>query len=302
MPQPAEVDKGEYELKSIRRKDFAVFMLPSIIALILVLAVPLVYSLITSFFDTNLKYQGLGDFLGLQNYIDVIKDSYFRQSVVTTLKFTFFVVVIEFLVGLAIALLLNNIQKARNFFFTIIIVPMMITPIAVGLIWRLLLHSDLGIVNYLLSLIGISGRAWLADSAIALQTVMFIDIWQNVPYMVLVILAGLVTLPTEPYEAAAIDGASRVQSFFRLTVPMMLPTFSVVLLLRTITALKTYDLIFVLTRGGPGTTTEVISYHIYQQAFRYLEIGKASAMSYLLLLLIVPIAFMFVKISRNRTN
>ena len=302
MPQPAEVDKGEYELKSIRRKDFAVFMLPSLIALILVLAVPLVYSLITSFFDTNLKYQGLGDFLGLQNYIDVIKDSYFRQSVVTTLKFTFFVVVIEFLVGLAIALLLNNIQKARNFFFTIIIVPMMITPIAVGLIWRLLLHSDLGIVNYLLSLIGISGRAWLADSAIALQTVMFIDIWQNVPYMVLVILAGLVTLPTEPYEAAAIDGASRVQSFFRLTVPMMIPTFSVVLLLRTITALKTYDLIFVLTRGGPGTTTEVISYHIYQQAFRYLEIGKASAMSYLLLLLIVPIAFMFVKISRNRTN
>lgn len=277
-------------------------MLPSLIALILVLAVPLVYSLVTSFFDTNLKYSGLGEFMGLRNYIDVLKDTYFIDSVVTTIKFTVFVVVIEFLVGLAIAILLNNIEKGRNFFFTIIIVPMMITPIAVGLIWRLLLHSDLGIVNYMLSLIGISGRAWLADANIALQTVMFIDIWQNVPYMVLVILAGLVTLPTEPYEAAAIDGASRVQSFFKLTVPMMIPTFSVVLLLRTITALKTYDLIFVLTRGGPGTTTEVISYHIYQQAFRYLEIGKASAMSYMLLLMIVPIAFMFIKISRNRTN
>jgi len=289
-------------LKSIRRKDFLVFMLPSLIALILVLAVPLVYSLVTSFFDTNLKYSGLGEFVGLQNYIEILKDTYFIDSVVTTVKFTFFVVVIEFLVGLCIALLLNNIQKGRNFFFTIIIVPMMITPIAVGLIWRLLLHSDLGIVNYMLSLIGISGRAWLADANIALQTVMFIDIWQNVPYMVLVILAGLVTLPTEPYEAAAIDGASRIQSFFQLTVPMMIPTFSVVLLLRTITALKTYDLIFVLTRGGPGTTTEVISYHIYQQAFRYLEIGKASAMSYLLLLMIVPVAFMFIKISRNRTN
>lgn len=289
-------------MKSIRRKDFLVFMLPSLVALMLVLAVPLVYSLVTSFFDTNLKYPGLGEFMGLRNYAEVLKDSYFIDSVVTTVKFTFFVVVIEFLVGLSIALLLNNIQKYRNFFFTIIIVPMMITPIAVGLIWRLLLHSDLGIVNYILSLVGISGKAWLADANIALQTVMFIDIWQNVPYMVLVILAGLVTLPTEPYEAAAIDGASRVQSFFQLTVPMMIPTFSVVLLLRTITALKTYDLIFVLTRGGPGTTTEVISYHIYQQAFRYLEIGKASAMSYLLLLMIVPIAFMFVKISRNRTN
>lgn len=277
-------------------------MLPSLIALILVLAAPLVYSLITSFFDTNLKYQGLGEFLGLQNYIDVVKDPYFRESVVTTLKFTVFVVALEFLVGLIIALLLNNIRKWRNFFFTIIIVPMMITPIAVGLIWRLLLHSDLGIVNYVLSLFGISGHAWLADASLALPTVMFIDIWQNVPYMVLVILAGLVTLPVDPYEAAAIDGASRIQSFFKLTVPMMVPTFSVVLLLRTITALKTYDLIFVLTRGGPGTTTEVISYHIYQQAFRFLEIGKASAMSYLLLLIIIPIAFVFVKISRNRTN
>ena len=277
-------------------------MLPSLIALMMVLALPLVYSLVTSFFDTNLKYRGLGDFVGLQNYIEVLKDTYFLDSVKTTVIFTFFVVVIEFLVGLGIGLLLNNIRKARNFFFTIIIVPMMITPIAVGLIWRLLLHSDLGIINYVLSQIGIAGRAWLADASIALKTVMFIDIWQNVPYMVLVILAGLVTLPTEPYEAAAIDGASRLQSFFTLTIPMMLPTFSVVLLLRTITALKTYDLIFVLTRGGPGTTTEVISYHIYQQAFRYLEIGKASAMSYLLLLMIVPVAFLFIRISRNRTE
>lgn len=293
---------GTSSLRTTRRNDFLLFMLPSLIALMLVLAIPLAYSLITSFFDTNLKYQGLGEFVGLRNYIEVMQDTYFTESVATTLKFTVFVVVLEFLVGLAIALLLNNIVKARNFFFTIIIVPMMITPIAVGLIWRLLLHSDLGIVNYLLSLMGISGKAWLADSNLALGTVMFIDIWQNVPYMVLVILAGLVTLPSEPYEAAAIDGASRIQSFFRLTVPMMIPTFSVVLLLRSITALKTYDLIFVLTRGGPGTTTEVISYHIYQQAFRYLEIGKASSMSYLLLLMIVPIAFLFIKISRNRTE
>lgn len=292
---------GTPTIKSARRKDFLVFMLPSLIALMMVLAVPLAYSLVTSFFNTNLKHPGLGDFVGLQNYIEVLQDQYFMKSVGTTLFFTVGVVVIEFLVGLAISLLLNNIQKARNFFFTIIIVPMMITPIAVGLIWRLLLHSDLGIINYLLSLIGITGKAWLADSSIALGTVMFIDIWQNVPYMVLVILAGLVTLPTDPYEAAAIDGATRVQSFFSLTVPMMMPTFSVVLLLRSITALKTYDLIFVLTRGGPGTTTEVISYHIYQQAFRYLEIGKAAAMSYLLLLLIVPIAFFFIRISRNRS-
>ena len=131
-------------MKSLQRKNFIIFMLPSLIALMMVLALPLVYSLVTSFFDTNLKYRGLGDFVGLQNYIEVLKDTYFLDSVKTTVIFTVCVVVIEFLVGLGIGLLLNNIRKARNFFFTIIIVPMMITPIAVGLIWRLLLHSDLG--------------------------------------------------------------------------------------------------------------------------------------------------------------
>ncbi|MBS4959783.1 MAG: sugar ABC transporter permease [Clostridiales bacterium] len=283
-----------------KKKDFMVFMFPALLILILVLAVPLVYSFIVSFFNTNLKFPGLGDFVGLRNYIAVFKDQYFMSSAWTTVKFTIGVVAIEFIVGLIIALMLNNDIKGKNIFFSIIIVPMLITPIAVGLIWKLLLHSDLGIVNYLLSLIGIDKQAWLADESLALKTVMFIDIWQQVPYMVLVILAGLVTLPTEPYEAAAIDGASRIQTFFYFTLPMMMPTFAVVLLLRTITALKTYDLIYILTKGGPGTLTEVISYHIYQQAFRYLEIGRASAMSYLLLLCIVPIAFIFVKLSRNK--
>jgi len=286
---------------SDRRKNFSIFMLPSLVVMALVLAVPMFYSLTTSFFDTNLKTKGLGSFVGLDNYIRVLQDKYFIDSALTTVIFTVGVVFFEFILGLAIALLLNNEIKGKNIFFSIIIVPMMITPIAVGLTWRLLLHSNLGIVNYVLSLFGISGKAWLADSGLALGTVMFIDVWQQVPYMVLIILAGLVTLPAEPYEAAVIDGASRMQIFFQCTIPMMMPTFAVVILLRAITALKTYDLIYVLTKGGPGTTTEVISYHIYQQAFRYLEIGTASSMSYLLLICIVPLAFVFIKLAKNRT-
>ena len=286
---------------SNKRKDFLIFMFPTLLVLLLVLAVPLIYSLTVSFFDTNLKVKGLGSFVGLDNYINVLHDKYFIGSALTTLLFTIGVVFFEFIFGLIIALLLNNEIKGKNIFFSIIIVPMMITPIAVGLTWRLLLHSTLGIVNYSLSLFGIAGKAWLADSTLALGTVMFIDVWQQIPYMVLIILAGLVSLPTEPYEAAAIDGASRMQVFFRFTIPMMMPTFAVVILLRSITALKTYDLIYVLTKGGPGTTTEVISYHIYQQAFRYLEIGTASSMSYLLLTFIVPLAFVFIKLAKNRT-
>ncbi|HWQ79692.1 MAG TPA: sugar ABC transporter permease, partial [Anaerovoracaceae bacterium] len=270
--------------------------------LVLVLAAPLLYSLTVSFFDTSLKVKGLGSFVGLSNYIDVLQDEYFIGSALTTLFFTVGVVFFEFIFGLIIALLLNNDIKGKNIFFSIIIVPMMITPIAVGLTWRLLLHSNLGIVNYALSLIGITGKAWLADPSLALGTVIFIDVWQQIPYMVLIILAGLVTLPVEPYEAVLIDGATRIQTFFRLTVPLMMPTFAVVILLRSITALKTYDLIYVLTKGGPGTSTEVISYHIYQQAFRYLEIGTASAMSYLLLIFIVPLAFVFILLAKNRMN
>jgi multiple sugar transport system permease protein len=293
-------NKG-YVLMKDKKTGFLLFMFPALFVLVLVLTVPLGYSLLVSFFDTSLKVKGLGNFVGLGNYIAAAADVYFRTAAWTTVKFTAGVVIIEFIIGLFIALLLNTNVKLKNVFFTVIIIPMMITPIAVGLTWRLLLHSNLGIVNYILFCLGLPGRAWLADVKLALGTVMFIDIWQQIPYMVLVILAGLVTLPTEPYEAATIDGASWVQSFFRLTLPLMAPNFLVVLLLRTITALRTYDIIYVLTRGGPGTSTEVISYNIYQQAFRYTKIGMASAMSYLLLISIIPIAALFIYFSKDKT-
>ncbi len=275
-------------------------MLPALIVMIAVLAIPLGYDLLVSFFDKSLKYKGLGNFVGLQNYIADLKNDEFTGSVATTWIFTIGVVSVEFVLGLLIALGLNSLKKGKNLIFTIIIIPMMITPVAVGLIWRLIFHSQLGILNYLLSFFGVEKIAWLGDSKLALPVVMFVDIWQNIPYMVLVLMAGLVTLPKEPFEAAAIDGATRTQSFFRLTMPMMMPTFSVVILLRAIMSFKTYDLIYVMTRGGPGTVTQVISYTIYNQAYRYLNTGSAASMSILLVLMIVPIAIIFLRLSRSR--
>ena len=275
-------------------------MLPALVVLIMVLAVPLCYDLIVSFFDKSLKYRGFGNFIGLDNYLADLRNDEFTGSVLTTWIFTIGVVSIEFVLGLLIALGLNSLGKGKNLIFTIIIIPMMITPVAVGLIWRLMLHPQLGIINYLLSFFGVEKIAWLGDSRLALPTVMFVDIWQNIPYMVLVLMAGLVTLPKDPFESAAIDGASRSQSFFRLTIPMMMPTFSVVILLRAIMSFKTYDLIYVMTRGGPGTVTQVISYTIYNQAYRYLNTGTAASMSIYLVLMIVPIAILFLWLSRNR--
>lgn len=277
-------------------------MLPTLIVLVLVLAVPLCYDILVSLFDKSLKYKGFGNFVGLQNYIQDLKNDNFTGSIATTWKFTIGVVCLEFIFGLVIALALNSVRRGKNLMFTIIIIPMMITPIAVGLTWRLMLHSQLGIVNHLLGKLGLTGISWLGDPKYALGTVMFVDIWQNIPYMVLILMAGLVTLPREPYEAAAIDGANRFQTFFRLTVPMMMPTFAVVLLLRAIMSFKTYDLIYVMTRGGPGTATEVISYTIYNQAYRYLNTGTAASMSIYLVLMIVPIALFFLWLSKSREN
>ena len=289
-------------MKTRNKNDFLTFMLPSLVAVLMVLAVPLCYDIIVSFFDKSLKYQGLGNFIGLNNYIAALKNDEFTGSVVTTWIFTLGVVSVEFVLGLLIALGLNSLKKGKNLIFTIIIIPMMITPIAVGLIWRLILHPQLGILNYLLSFFGVDKVAWLGDSKIALLSVMFVDIWQNIPYMVLVLMAGLVTLPIEPFESALIDGASRRQSFFHLTVPMMMPTFSVVILLRAIMSFKTYDLIYVMTRGGPGTVTQLISYTIYNQAYRYLKTGSAASMSIYLVLMIVPIAILFLWLSRSRED
>ena len=277
-------------------------MVPSLVILAVTIAGPLIYSFVVSFFSANLKYPGLGEFVGLKNYFDALGDEYFTGSIWTTFLFSFVVVTMEFVIGFGIALLLNTNIKGKNIFFSIIIVPMMITPIAVGLCWRLLLHNTLGIVNWLLSLIGITGKAWLGDASTALGTVMFIDIWQQVSYMVLVLMAGLVSLPKEPYDAAAIDGSTRWQSFRYLTLPLMAPTFLVAILLRAITAFKTYDLIYVLTKGGPSSSTEVISYHIYRQAFTYLETSQAAAMSFLLLLVLLPLSYLAIRILRNKSR
>ncbi|WP_256758339.1 carbohydrate ABC transporter permease [Cohnella sp. WQ 127256] len=287
---------------SVKRKQFLIFIVPSLLVLAVTVLYPLVYSFIMSFTSSSLKVRGFGDFVGLDNYIKAFKDAYFIKSGWTTGLFTVIVVTLEFVFGLSVALMLNRIKRGKKLFFTIIIVPMLITPVAVGLIWRLLLHPDLGIVNYLLGVVGLEGQAWLGDAKLAMMTVVLIDIWHQVPFMILLLLAGLVSLPGEPYEAATIDGASRLQTFWNVTLPLMKETIIVAVLFRVITAIKTYDLIYVLTKGGPGTTTEVISYHIYKQAYTFLNTGYSSAMSYLLLLVIMLLSVVFVRLGRGKAQ
>jgi multiple sugar transport system permease protein len=167
--------------------------------------------------------------------------------------------------------------------------PLLINPVVVALIWRMFLHPELGIVNYLLSLVGIGPVNWLGDVRVAFWTVVLVDIWHQVSFMIVLLLAGLSALPREPYEAARMDGASTVQAFFHVTLPLMRPVIVVTLLIRLIFAVKTFDLVFIMTRGGPGTSTDLISYFIYRSAFFGLNIGQASAISVVLLVIVLAL-------------
>jgi multiple sugar transport system permease protein len=153
----------------------------------------------------------------------------------------------------------------------------------VGLIWRMFLHPTLGIVNYLLSLLGTQPVNWLGSTKVAIWTIILVDVWHQVSFMIVLLLAGLSALPREPYEAARVDGATPLQSFWHITLPLMWPVIIVALLIRLIFAVKTYDLVYIMTRGGPGVATDFISYFIYRTAFVSLNIGEASAMSAILL-------------------
>mgnify|MGYP000621433379 CR=1 FL=1 len=270
-------------------------IIPALILLFAVILFPLAYSLFISFFDYTLVHPTFEDFLFLENYLKAFQDTYFWNSVFVTLIFTIGVVLLEFIIGFILAYYLNKDVKYKNVFFSILIIPMLMTPVAVGLIWRMILHPQQGILNYLLGLVGIPAFAWLGNKYLALPTVMLVDIWHQVPFMMLLMLAGLVSLPKRPYEAAKIDGASRLQMFRYITLPLMKPTIIVAVLIRTIIAFRTYDLVYIMTKGGPGVRTDILSYYIYKRAFAFMDIGFASALSYILLLFVGFVSIFFIR-------
>jgi len=274
-------------------------VLPAILGIWLVVGFPLLYALFISGHDYVLSQGGLGG-INLGNYLTIFRDDLLIGSSRNTLVLTFSVVVSEFLIGLGLALLLNNRRvRSRDLYLGILLIPMLMPPITVGLIWRLLLHPELGIINYSLGLLGLSQPAWLGDPRLAMLTLVIVDIWHETSFILLILLAGLTALPDELYEAAMIDGASAAQQFRFLTIPLLMPTMLVAVLIRLIAALKTYDLVYILTRGGPGVSTETISYYIYRVAFVFLDMGKSSAMSFMLLIIIVALTLLLMRVMRT---
>ena len=262
---------------------------PGLLVLALVIVFPLGSALLTSLYDYTLIAPNYDTFLGIDNFRRALGDEKFGHALWVTLWFVLAVVGLEFIIGFSVALALNTVQRGKSLYYLILLLPLLMNPVVVGLIWRMLLHPQLGIVNYLLSLVGIPAVNWLGDISTAFWTIILVDIWHQVSFMSVLLLAGLSALPREPYEAAHVDGASPLQTFLYITLPLMRPVIIVTLLIRLIFAVKTYDLIYIMTRGGPGDATDLVSYYIYRSAFVGLNIGQASAMSILLLLIVLTL-------------
>ena len=260
---------------------------PGLAALMLVITFPLIFAFFTSFYDYTLLHPAHDTFVAWANYQAAWEEEYLGGSLWVTLKFVLASVVIEFAIGFSVALALNAITRFKTVYYLILLAPLLINPVVVGLLWRMLLHTELGIINYVIGRFGIPSVNWLGDAKVAFWTVVLVDIWHQVSFMAILLLAGLAALPREPYEAARMDGASAMRCFIHITLPMMRPVIMVALLLRLIFAIKTFDIIFIMTKGGPGTATDLISYFIYRAAFFGLDIGRASAMSVGLLVIVL---------------
>ena len=274
---------------------------PSLGLLFLVILFPVFWALFTSVHDYTLLAPNFDTFNGLDNYLKAAGDPEFRHTLWLTAFFVAAVVLLEFAIGFLVALMLHAVERFKSVYYAILLCPLLMNPVVVGLIWRMFLHPSLGIVNYLLSVIGVEPVNWLGSTKVALWTLVMVDIWHQVSFMIVLLLAGLSALPREPYEAARVDGASALRSFWHITLPLMLPVITVTLLIRLIFAVKTYDLVYIMTRGGPGVATDLVSYFIYRTAFVSLNIGEASAMSAILLAVILALTAWLHRYMRSLT-
>jgi len=281
------------------------FVAPAFGILIVIFGISFAFSIWLSFHRFLLTRPKLGiTFVGLSNYFSLLwQDQVFQAAVKNTLLFTLGVVSLELFFGLLLALLLSfRTNRSTAALRIVFLLPLMITPVVVGLIWRYMLHSELGVINYILMTLGIvkSPVAWLTNSSLAMPSIMVADAWKYTPFVMLCLLAGIKALPQEIYEAARIDGASPWKSFIHITLPLIQPTIKVVLLFRTMDAFRIFDLVFMLTRGGPGTITETVSMHNYEVLANYFRVGYASAMSVMILAMALTICLTYILILRTK--
>jgi len=281
-----------------RRGRYMRFVVPALIVILAVIVFPWFFTIWMSVHDWQITQTQT--FTGLDNYLSLLSDQRFLESIVHTLYFTVLAVILPVIFGVFSAVIFHQRFPWRGVLRAVFIMPMMATPVAVALVWTMMFHPQLGVLNYLLTSIGLPEQLWVYDQATVIPSLVMVEVWHWTPLVMLIVLGGLAALPTEPYESALIDGASQWQMFWHITLPLVMPFIMVAIIIRTIDALKAFDTIFVITQGGPGTASETINIYLYLQAFSFYNIGHASAVVVVFFVLIVILSLLLLYV-RQRT-
>jgi multiple sugar transport system permease protein len=271
------------------------FSLPVYALLAGVLVWPMAYVFYLSFYSFHLL-TGQMSFVALHNYAAVVKDATFLSAIRNTCLYTSASVTLELLLGVGMALLLHRPGRFMAIVRGAVIAPWALSPVVAGLVWRMLFHSNYGILNYLLSLLGVpmGQLQWLSTPGLAMVAVITTEVWQNAPFVYVIVYAGLQSLPAEPEEAAAVDGASPWQIFRFITLPQLVPAIGVAGSFRTILALREFTIPWTVTGGGPANATLMLSIYLYRQMLQFFELGRAAAVGWIMLLLTAVLAAAFV--------
>ncbi len=277
------------------------FLMPTVILILALSMFPLVFSLVLAFMSWDLsRLEGGIRFIGLQNFATLIADTRFWNTARVTVLFVVGSVALQYVLGLGVALLLNQEIHFRRFFRVAFLVPMMLTPAAVGYIGRMLFNESQGPINDIIKHVGGPTIPWLSNSAMALPSLILLDTWEWVPFMIVVLLAGLQSLPPEVFESARVDGASEWSIFRYVTLPMLAPVSITVVLIRALEAFKLFDIVMVMTGGGPGTATETVTMYAYIVGMKNGNLGYASAIAYSLLIMVIIFSTLFLNSLRGR--
>jgi len=271
----------------IERNIHWLFPLPAVLLVVSMMGFPVLYTFWVSLTDWSMASGGEAHFVGFANYAALLKDARFYNSVWLTVYFTVLAVGVETVLGVAIALVLNREFKGKNVAKTLLLLPMVATPVAIGLAWTLFYEPTIGLGNYTLRLLGLPAANWLASKSTVIPSLALVDIWEWTPMVTLIVLAGLASLPTDPFEAAEVDGATSWQILRYVTLPLLAPTILIAVILRSIDAFKTFDIIYTMTAGGPGFASETLNIYGYNLAFGYFRFGTASSILVALLALVL---------------
>ena len=280
-----------------RRRNYRRFIIPALVVVGAVIIFPWLFTVWMSAFDW--KIGSVAHFVGFDNYVNLATNQRFIESIGHTFYFTVLAVVVPLVLGTIAALIIHREFRWRGVLRAVFTMPMMATPVAIALVWTMMFHPQQGVLNYLLSLVGLPPSLWVYSPTLVIPSLVLVEIWHWTPLVMLIVLGGLAALPTEPYESARLDGATEWQLFRFITLPLIAPFLIVAAVIRTIDAVKAFDTIYVISQGGPGTASETINLYLYLQAFAFYNVGNASAVVVVFFGIILALALLLLHVRQR---